>query len=115
MSKLSAVDRLRTFGDVATGIAAAGTTQAAATVLPADHCTVTAATQGSADGVVMKDGNAGSTRTVANHTSGSIVVYPPSGASLNGSTANVGITLPTKKAALLFFLTSLTITVVTTA
>jgi len=115
MGLLSPPDAGRTLGDVATGIAAAGTTQATATTLPADHCTVTTATQGSADGVVMKAGNMNDVRTVANHTSGNIVVYPPSGAALNGAAANTGLTLPANKAALFFFLTSLIISVVTTA
>lgn len=81
-------------GTVNLSVAAAGTTQATATPLAADHSLVTSATAGSAEGVLMKAGNANEFVSVANGTSTSIKVYPPSGAKLNNQTADLPMVLP---------------------
>ena len=81
-------------GTVDRAISAAGTTQATATVLPADHNLVTTATQDTADGVILRPGNANEMVTVANGTSGSIEVFPPVGARFNNQTANLPMVLP---------------------
>lgn len=81
-------------GTVNLTAAAAGTTQATATPLAADHSLVTSATAGSAEGVVMKAGNANEFISVANGTSIAISVYPPSGVKLNNQTANLPMVLP---------------------
>lgn len=86
-------------GDFATGVTAAGTTQGTATTLPANHCIVTTVTD-AANGVVLKALARGEVFSVANGDGAGAVggqalkVYPPSGASFNGMTANDPITLP---------------------
>lgn len=112
MTKLTDVARQKVFGDVGTDIAAAGTTQGTATTMTGDHNRVTSATAGSAQGVILKAGNALSPRTVSNQTAVDIVVYPPVGAQLNGYTANAGITIPAYKAAIFLFTSSTNITVI---
>lgn len=82
-------------GDFNVSIAAAGTTQATATELTADHCIVTTATAGSATGVVINDNIAqGQKGSVANASGVVIEVYPPSGYKFNAKTANLPINLP---------------------
>ena len=106
MSRLSQTNRLKTFGDVATGIAAAGTTQATAATLVSDHCTVATGSEGVADGVIMKAGNTDSFRTVTNKSTAAIKLYPPVGSNFNGGTTNGAINLNPNRAAWLFFITS---------
>jgi hypothetical protein len=101
----SVAQRMNILGDVATGIAAAGTTAATATTLPAHHCTVTSATQGSAEGVIMKARTPPSFQSVSNKTSVYIKVYPPTGAQFNGAGANVAVQIKPNGGAL-FFLTA---------
>lgn len=98
-------------GDWESGQAAAGTTQATGTTLTATHNWVGTAT--GADGVVLKEHPPGSMMSVANADSADgMYVYPWSGASLNGATANVGILLPAGHAALFFVHSSTKIAVV---
>lgn len=86
-------------GDYATGITAAGTTQGTATTLPANHCLVSTVTD-AANGVVLKALPVGEVFSVANGDGAGAVgaqtlkVYPPSGSSFNGMTANDPINLP---------------------
>lgn len=92
------------------GITAAGTTQGTATACTADHEIVTTATEG--QGVILLPGIPGAERSVANQTSVGIVVYPPSGAALNGKSANAGVTLPPNKAALFIFLSATVVSMI---
>ncbi len=114
MTTLGMVARMKTYGDVATGITAAGSTAATATTLPATHCTVTTSTTLTADGVIMQAGNYGSFRTVTNKsTTGQVRVYPPTGSNFNGATANLPVTIPPNKAAWMFFISTTDISVIT--
>lgn len=81
-------------GDFAATVTAAGTTQATATTLPANHCLVTTVTD-AANGVILKALAPGEVFSVANGDAGqTLKVYPPSGAAFNGMTANDPINLP---------------------
>ena len=92
-------------GDFASGIAAAGTTAATATTLPANHCEVTTVSDG--QGVIVKAYPAGEVFSVSNAGSGAnLLVYPPAGASFNGKTANLPVTLPRNTACHGRFLTA---------
>ena len=80
-------------GDFASGIAAAGTTAATATTLPANHCEVATVSDG--QGVIVKAYPAGEVFSVSNAGSGAnLLVYPPTGAAFNGKAADVPVTLP---------------------
>ena len=76
-------------GDWETGQSAAGTTQATATTLTADHnwiATVTA----SANGVILKAAPPGAFMSVTNADGvDNLSVYPWSGANFNGATADI--------------------------
>ncbi len=109
---LGAVDRLRVFGDFAASVAAAGTTTTDAQVLPSNHCIVSSATDGSAEGVRMKSGNSLSERSVSNQATVGILVYPPTGAAFNGAAADLPINLPPGRAVKAIFVTSLKITAI---
>lgn len=114
VGSVSIAQRKEIFGNTSSvGIAAAGTTAATATVLPAANCMVTSATGGSADGVILQAGTELGQRTVANNTSTTIMVYPPTGCQFNGAAANLPIALPANSAMLAIFLTSTNITAVT--
>ena len=92
-------------GDWATSLAAAGTTQATATAVTADHVLVT--TVVGADGVRLVGQPDGAECSVANATTtDGLLVYPPTGAAFNGQTANDPINLPEGKAAWFKYLTS---------
>lgn len=93
-------------GDWETGQAAAGTTQATATTLTADHNWVATVTS-SAHGVILKEKPAGSFMTVTNADGvDALNVYPWSGANLNGATANLPVTLPPNTTAWFFVFSS---------
>lgn len=79
------------FKSIATGIAAAGSTQGTATVLTATFNEVT--TTGSGEGVALPSAEAGEMVMVANQGSNALSVYPASGHSINSLSANVAVSL----------------------
>lgn len=92
-------------GDFATGVSAAGTTQSDATTLPANHCEVSTVTAGS--GVIVKAYARGEVFSVSNADANDpLLVYPPSGASFNGATADLPATVPARGACFGRFITS---------
>lgn len=89
-------------GDWEAGQSAAGTTAATATTLTADHNWVATVTA-SARGVILKQRPPGSFMSVTNADSvDDLDVYPWSGASLNGATADLPITIPKARTAWFF-------------
>lgn len=79
----------RLVGGIATGIAAAGDSQATATDLTAGINVVATATATSADGVQLPgDREAGDILIIVNNTDAALGVWPPSGGAINGGSAN---------------------------
>lgn len=80
----------------------AGTTQATAAPMLADHVSVASAVEGS--GLILPDANASDMFTVANKDQlNGFFVYPPVGASFNGLTANLPLALAPACAAFFIF------------
>jgi hypothetical protein len=69
-------------------VSAAGTTQGTATAITADYVVVTSATAGSATGVILPTAVAGRQVMVVNRSTTPIKVYPATGASIDGGSAN---------------------------
>lgn len=89
-------------GTFSPAVAAAGTTQATATTLPADHCMVT--TVAASSGVILNPANGGSIQTVANgQATNALNVYPPVGSAINGYTVNLPLVLPPNRGAFFIF------------
>ena len=86
-------------GSTGTGISAAGTTVADATELTEDHNVVS--TVAASAGVVLPDSKVGpgDTIEVLNTGANPLTVYAPSGGSINGHTADVGVILNVKAVA----------------
>lgn len=81
----------------------AGTTQATATTCVSDHVSVASVTSGT--GVILKPANGGEAFSVANgDANNDLLIYPPVGAGINGSTANTALTLPARRAAFFVFI-----------
>lgn len=81
-------------GLVATGISAAGTTQATATELKAEDSEVTTVASGA--GVSLnKLLSPGEIQTVFNVGANALKVYPPTGMGINALTVNAAMILPT--------------------
>ncbi len=72
-------------------ISAAGTTQGTGTVLTTDYNVITTVASGS--GVVLPAGLAGRTVNVANRGANPLLVYPASGAAIDGNAANAAVTV----------------------
>lgn len=84
-------------GDWDASVSAAGSSSSDATTLPANHCWVDTVTSG--QGVIIPAIAEGEVFSVANADSTEdLLVYPPSGASFNGATADAAITLPAASA-----------------
>lgn len=89
-------------GQSSTAQTTAGTTQATAQPMIADHVSVPAA--GNAQGVILPPANASDWFTAANEdTADSFFMYPPVGSSFNGKTVNEPLTMPPASAALFVF------------
>jgi hypothetical protein len=87
-------------GDTSTAISAAGTTQSGATPIPAGLVSVGTVTT-SANGVLLRAQAATTVSVVVNEdTAEDLLVYPWSGASINGATADLPMTLPSGRGAL---------------
>ncbi len=91
---------LNTRGEYNT-LVAIGTTQATAAECNADMVMVTSGTD--ASGVMVRPMNVNEEQIVCNGTSGTgaidLYVYPRSGGQINNATANLGLLLPSGKAA----------------
>ena len=80
----------------------AGSTQATATDMLADHVSVP--TVGSGEGIILPAANASDFFTATNaDDDNNLLVYPPSGAAFNGKTVNTPLDLPPGAAALFVF------------
>ena len=92
-------------GDVQSGFAAAGSTQATATLLNFDCTEVT--TVGSGAGVIANSNNqVGDDYIVCNaQATNALLVYPEVGSSINALSANTGFSIPAGKNALFIKLT----------
>ena len=88
---------LAALGSIASGLSAAGTTQATATALTRATNVVTTCAQ--LAGVRLPVCGAGDRIHVANNTAVNLLVYPPTGGSLSGRTANLGAVLAPNSAA----------------
>lgn len=84
-------------GTIGTGISAAGTSVSDATALTTDYNVVSTVAAGA--GVVLPSGFAGDEVSVLNTGANPLLVYAPSGGTLNGHTADVGAVLPKKSCA----------------
>ena len=89
---------LAILGDLDAAVVAAGTTQATATLLTASTSIVTSGT-GGVRLPVTPTVSAKDRLHVANHTSVVQAIYPPSGGSLSGNTANAPLMMAPKKCA----------------
>lgn len=86
-------------GDWQVGFTATGTTAATAATLTADNVWVDVVTS-SANGVILKAAGPGETKSVVNADSAdNLYIYPPSGASFNGATADYPVMIPAGAAA----------------
>ena len=85
-----------------TGVAAAGSTSAAATVLSAIDTVVSTATGGSADGVRFTPTPAGMFRAVQNISGATLSVYPPTGGTIRNLAADAADTIASGVAHLYF-------------
>ena len=78
---------------VNSAVAAAGTTQATATLLYRDINVVTSSTAGSATGVILPVATIGRNITVFNNSANAITVYPATGGYIDTGAINVGKTV----------------------
>jgi len=88
----------------------AGTTSATANELVADH--VWLASVGSGEGVRLKPADSGLATVTNADASNALKVYPPSGASLNGLTADLPLLLPPQRSALFVYVTPTKVTAI---
>jgi hypothetical protein len=79
---------------VATGLTAAGTNQATGLVLSGANSLQEITTAASGTGAVLPTASTTASVSIINRGANAIVVYPASGASINGQSANTGFTLP---------------------
>ena len=88
------------FKSLATGISAAGTTQATATTLTASFNEVTTVAAG--QGVILPTPEAGEIILLANQGASALNIYPASGHSINNLTSNSPVTVASNSSKLLF-------------
>lgn len=81
--------------DVTVGIAAAGNSQATATALVTEINVVATATGTSADGVQLPKAVTGRVVTIYNNTAATIEVWPATGDTVEGGSANAEAVAPT--------------------
>lgn len=104
---LSAVAQTAIAGDLTTGITAAGSTQATATVLTTDINAVS--TTAASTGVILPVGEQSKSMTVFNGGASTLSVYPPLGGTINGAAANAAASITTLKGGDFIYLGPLTI------
>lgn len=90
--------------DVGTAISAAGTTQGTATALVNTLNGIGTVASGS--GVILYAGSAGDCQLVYNGGANAVMVYPPSGARINGLVTNTAHILATNTACEYWFMSS---------
>lgn len=103
-SGLSAVAAQAVNGDAAFGLVATGSTQA--TALPLGAANNQVATTASGTGVLLPPVNAGDSFFILNSGANALLVYAPTGATINGGAS---LSIPTLKAA---FISSLSATLI---
>lgn len=92
---------------IAQNIAGVGTAQAGAALLTGTVNTVT--TAGGATAFILKAHNPGRSVTVWNQSATAALVYPPTGAAINGGGANASFSVAQNKPAVFYFVTPLII------
>lgn len=97
---LPAVLALNINGQGATGITAAGATQATATVLQADVNVVS--TAAAATGVILQALNQGDWIVVRNNGANAVLIYPPVGGTINALASNAGYSVAAGASGLVF-------------
>lgn len=88
----------------------AGTTSTDAAELVADHVWLASVASGS--GVRLKPADSGIVTVTNADATNALKVYPPSGASLNGVTADLPLLLPPQRSALLVYVTPTKVTAI---
>lgn len=100
---MSSTSFSRSIGGSNLAVAAAGNSQATATEITAAFNVVTAATTSSADGLVLPTGRgAGDMIVIVNATSVALDVFPPSGGTINGGSADAAVSLRANSTGLYF-------------
>lgn len=88
---LSAAASQAILGTVAASFTAAGSNQGGAPLLPADTTNVTAG--GAGTGVILPVMNQSDSLEVYNGTGAALLLYPPTGAAINGGSANAAYSI----------------------
>jgi hypothetical protein len=78
-------------GTAANNLTATGSTQATALPLPADACKFT--TVAASTGAIIPPSNAGDSGVVFNGGANALLLYPPTGGTINGLSANAGYSI----------------------
>lgn len=93
------------FGPPNASQTSAGTSQTTATTAAGDDVYLASVSSGT--GIVLQGGNPGDIIWVTNgDTTNALLVYPPSGAAFNGSSANAAVTVPAAHSAMFKFITN---------
>ena len=100
-SGLSAVAAQAINGDTAAGLVATGSTQATALPLPAANNQV--ATTAASTGVLLPPGSGGDEVFVMNSGANALLVYAPTGATINGGAS---LSVPTLKGAYIVYMSA---------
>lgn len=95
---MSAATRQGICGNAAKGLSGAGSTQATATKLGADHSQFS--TVAASQGAVLPAANVGEWMSVHNGGANALSVYPNLGGTINGGSANAAVSVPAGKAAI---------------
>lgn len=98
---ISAVAAAAINGDTAFGLVATGSTQATALPLPAANNQI--ATTAASTGVLLPPGSAGDELFVMNSGANALLVYAPTGATINGGAS---LSVPTLKSAYIVYLSA---------
>jgi len=93
-------------GSIRSGVTAAGANSAAATVVTQDIIFVS--TAAASTGIRISKAERGRMVLVANGGANAVLVYPPTGGTLNGGATDAGVSVPVGKSALFFFQNELT-------
>jgi len=93
--------------NISQSLAGVGTAQSGATLLTGSVNTVTTASGQTA--FILKAHNAGRTVVVANTSATTALVYPPTGATIQGGAANASFSVAQNKTALFWYITPLII------
>lgn len=97
-TSMSAAARQGVCGNAAKGLSGAGSTQATATRLGADHNQFS--TVAASQGAVLPAANVGEWMSVHNGGANALSVYPNVGGIINGGSVNAAVSVPAGKAAI---------------